>query len=45
MYPSTEDSEAALAFERNDAGPKRLSSCISTDKWLTCLPFEVRIHL
>jgi hypothetical protein len=38
IYSWTEDSEVVLVSERNDAGLKKLSSFVWTDKWLICLP-------
>jgi hypothetical protein len=32
IYSSIEDSEVVLIFERNNAGLKKLSSIVSTDK-------------
>jgi hypothetical protein len=37
-YSSTEHSEVVLIFERNDAGLKKLSNFVWTEKWLICLP-------
>jgi hypothetical protein len=38
IYSSMEDSEVVLAFERNNAGLKKLSSSVHINKWLICLP-------